>query len=124
MPLTDRILKGKPATVLEVPDLQPESTFELEDIDVVVNMPSEEMPAPSDYLSARQKDGQVLGADALYTETWRWLRDRGSEKFVNPRLIEATLRLSLGIFSAKKPSAPMACWGSIQLRGRQWLAPL
>jgi hypothetical protein len=49
----------------------------------------EDIPAPSDYLSTRQRDGKPLGADALFTETWKWLRDRGCEKFVNPRLIEA-----------------------------------
>jgi len=47
------------------------------------------MPAPSDYLSARQKDGKPLGADALFKETWKWLKERGCEKFVNPRLIES-----------------------------------
>jgi len=49
----------------------------------------EDMPAPSDYLSARQKDGKPLGADALFKETWKWLKERGCEKFVNPRLIES-----------------------------------
>lgn len=47
------------------------------------------MPAPSEYLSARQKDGNPLGADALFIETWKWLMERGCEKFVNPRLVEA-----------------------------------
>jgi len=30
-----------------------------------------------------------LGADDLFKETWKWLKERGCEKFVNPRLIEA-----------------------------------
>ena len=36
-----------------------------------------------------QKDGKLLGTDALYIETWKWLKERGYKKFVNPRLIEA-----------------------------------
>ena len=47
------------------------------------------MPPPSEYLSARQKDGKPLGADMLYKETWHWLKERGCDKFVSPRLIEA-----------------------------------
>ena len=65
-------------TVLEAPDLEVDS-----------DMPGEDMPSPSDYLSSRQKDGKPLGADALYIETWKWLKERGCEKFVNPRLIES-----------------------------------
>lgn len=87
--LTDKITKGKVAKVLEVPDLKPESIFEVEDLDGAADLYGEDMPSPSDYLSTRQKDGKPLGADLLFIETWRWLKDRGCEKFVNPRLIEA-----------------------------------
>lgn len=41
------------------------------------------------YLSARQKNGVPLGADTIYRETWRWLKERNCEKLVNKRLIEA-----------------------------------
>ncbi|GAB6174489.1 hypothetical protein JCM15765_39670 [Paradesulfitobacterium aromaticivorans] len=88
-PLADKIIKGKAAKILEVPDLHPESILEAEDLDGASDLYGEDMPAPSDYLSARQKDGKPLGADALFIESWRWLKDRGCEKFVNPRLIEA-----------------------------------
>ena len=88
-PLAEKITKGKAAKILEVPDIAPESILEVEDLDVDSDLYGEDMPAPSDYLSTRQKDGKALGADALYIETWKWLRDRGCEKFVNPRLIEA-----------------------------------
>lgn len=87
--LADKIAKGKAAKVLDLPDLLPESILEAEDLDGASDLDGEDMPAPSDYLSARQKDGKPLGADALFIETWRWLKDRGCEKFVNPRLIEA-----------------------------------
>lgn len=88
-PLVDKITKGKAAKILEVPDLQPESMLEAEELDGASDLYGEDMPAPSDYLSARQKDGKPLGADVLFAETWRWLKERGCEKFVNPRLIEA-----------------------------------
>lgn len=87
--LADKITKGKAAKVLEVPDFQPESILEAEDLEVDSDFYGEEMPSPSDYLSSRQKDGKSLEADALFIETWKWLRNRGCEKFVNPRLIEA-----------------------------------
>lgn len=87
--LVDKITKGKAAKILEVSDFQPESILEAEDLEVDSDFYGEEMPSPSDYLSSRQKDGKSLGADALFIETWKWLRNRGCEKFVNPRLIEA-----------------------------------
>ncbi|NLL66518.1 MAG: hypothetical protein GX236_02300, partial [Clostridiaceae bacterium] len=40
----------------------------------------EDIPEPSEYLRSKQKDGKPLGADALFKETWCWLRDRGCEK--------------------------------------------
>lgn len=46
-------------------------------------------PSPSEYLSARQKDGKPLGADEIYKETWIWLKNRGCEKLVNKRLLES-----------------------------------
>ncbi len=87
--LADKITNGKAAKILEVPDLHPESMLEAEELVVASDLYGEDMPAPSDYLSSRQKDGKPLGADTLFAETWRWLKDRGCEKFVNPRLIEA-----------------------------------
>jgi hypothetical protein len=88
-PLADKIANGRAAKILEAPELQPESILEAEDLDGASELYGEEMPTPSDYLSARQKDGSPLEADLLFSETWRWLKERGCEKFVNPRLIEA-----------------------------------
>lgn len=87
--LSDKVASGKAAKILQVPDLQPESMLVAEDLHGATDMYGADMPTPSDYLSARQKDGKPLGADALYKETWCWLKQRGCEKFVNPRLIEA-----------------------------------
>ncbi len=88
-PLADKITGGRSAKILEVPDLQPDSILEAEELDSAADLYGEDMPAPSVYLSTRQKDGKPLGADVLFIETWRWLKERGCEKFVNPRLIEA-----------------------------------
>ncbi len=88
-PLAEKIIKGKSAKILEAQDLHPESILEAQDLDGASDLHGEDMPAPSDYLSARQKDGKPLGADLLFKETWHWLKERGCEKFVNPRLIEA-----------------------------------
>lgn len=89
LPLADKISAGKAAKVLTAPDLHPESMLEADDLDDAADLYGEDMPTPSDYLSARQRDGKPLGADDLFKETWKWLKERGCEKFVNPRLIEA-----------------------------------
>lgn len=92
-PLSKRITAGKAAKIFEASELHPESMLEAEQLeDAAADLYGEDIPAPSDYLSARQKDGKPLGADALFIETWKWLKDRGCEKFVNPRLIEAFCR--------------------------------
>ena len=88
-PLADKIITGKAAMVLEVPDFQPETALVADELEDTADLLGADMPAPSDYLSSRQKDGKPLEADALYVETWKWLKARGCEKFVNPRLIEA-----------------------------------
>lgn len=87
--LADKIAMGKAARILEAPDLRPESILRAGNLSGAADLSGEEMPAPSEYLSARQKDGRPLGADALFIETWKWLVERGCEKFVNPRLVEA-----------------------------------
>ena len=89
MALVDKISAGKAARILDIPDLDTDTDIEIADLDVTADFDGEDMPLPSEYLSARQKDGKPLGAAELYTETWRWLKARGCEKFVNPRLMEA-----------------------------------
>ena len=83
--LIDKIQKGKSAQVMEFP------TGELqgEDLPVGDDLPGEDMPQPSDYLSAKQKDGKPLGADVIYHQTVQWLRERGCLTLINPRLIES-----------------------------------
>ena len=83
--LVDKIAAGKDAAILEppMPDLQGGALTDTADLF------GTDMPNPSEYLSARQRDGKPLGADAIYAETWNWLKARGCEKLVNPRLVEA-----------------------------------
>ena len=47
-----------------------------------------EMPAPKDYLKARQKNGGEFCAEEIYHETWEWLKGRGCEKLVKPQMVE------------------------------------
>lgn len=89
MPLADKINVGKAAKVLDAPEFQPDTELSAEELGGVTELSGADLPEPSEYLRSRQKDGKPLGADALFTETWKWLRDRGCEKFINHRLVEA-----------------------------------
>lgn len=89
MPLNEKIIKGKSARVLEAAEFETNTLPVSGDIGEGAELTGADMPSPGDYLSARQKDGRALGADELYRETWRWLRERNCEMFVNPRLLEA-----------------------------------
>lgn len=88
-PAAEKIQKGQQVRILknDIPTLSP---TELEAVDLLEGavMNGVDMPKPSDYLSARQKNGIPLGADEIYKETWLWLKERNCEKLVNPRLIE------------------------------------
>lgn len=69
-------------------------TFTSEEIDAVdlpdgAVLDGTDMPAPSDYLSAKQKNGMPLGANEIYKETWIWLKQRNCENLVNSRLLES-----------------------------------
>ena len=72
----------------ELTDFTPEELSAVDLPDGAV-LDGSDMPAPSDYLSAKQKNGIPLGADEIYKETWQWLKDRSCEKLVNPRLLES-----------------------------------
>ena len=87
-PLNEKIMNGKPAKVLDGVDLPDTDLLVGGDIGEGADLTGAPMPVPSDYLSARQKDGKPLGADEIYKETWQWLKDRNCEKFVSPRLLE------------------------------------
>lgn len=89
-PAAEKIQKGQLARVMSN-DLPTFTTAELEAVDLPDGavLDGADMPRPGDYLSARQKNGIPLGADEIYKETWLWLKERGCERLVNPRLIES-----------------------------------
>lgn len=86
--LNDKLAAGRPATRLTTPaELD---VFDLNGTDIGDGalLAGEPMPEPGEYLSAEQRDGQPLGADFVYRETWNWLDERGCTEFVSKRLIE------------------------------------
>lgn len=90
MPAAEKLQHGMEVRVMnnDLPTFEPE---ELEAVDLPegATMEGSAMPKPSEYLSARQKNGIPLGADEIYKETWRWLKERNCERLVNKRLIES-----------------------------------
>lgn len=84
-PLAEKIIAGEAAEVMEFPTSELPAT-ELHDIADLVGV---DMPSPDAYLSAHQKNGKPFGADAIYKETWLWLKQRGCEKLINKRLLES-----------------------------------
>ena len=84
--LADKVQKGKAARVMEIPIVDLDGT---DDLGPVADLIGADMPHPSDYLSAKQRDGKPLGADIIFEETFRWLKDRGCDRLVNPRLVES-----------------------------------
>ena len=85
-PLAEKLQEGKKAVRIELPPVTPLAGAELDEPEKLMG---EEMPNPSDYLSARQRNGKPLGADEIYRETWQWLKERRCERLVNPRLLES-----------------------------------
>lgn len=82
--LADKVVKGTAAKIMQPP------ITELDGPDLHGDNPDgEDMPKPSDYLSAQQRDGRPLGADIIYEETWKWLKERGCEKLISKRTLEA-----------------------------------
>ena len=70
-PATEKIEKGKKVDIL----MNEITTFTPEEIDAVdlpdgAVLDGTDMPTPSDYLSAKQKNGKPLRSDEIYKETW------------------------------------------------------
>ena len=64
----------RPLTVMDLPDGV--------DLDCV------DMPEPSEYLKAKQRNGGEFAAEKIYKITWLWLKERGCEKLISQQLIE------------------------------------
>lgn len=87
--LADKITSGREAKVFEPLDFDIDDSFEADDLMDMCDLEGENIPKPSEYLSAEQKGGTHLKADKIFKETWIWLKKRKCESFVNPRLVEA-----------------------------------
>ena len=72
--LADKIADGRLDGALVLPE-----PTEIEGADV---------PPVKEYLKASQKNGKDLCAEAVYRDTWNWLKARGCETLVNNQLIE------------------------------------
>lgn len=70
--LTDKISEGATAAVLQFSE-------ELVGADV---------PPVKEYLKANQKNGRDLLAEEIFSETYKWLKERGCDKAVYNQLIE------------------------------------
>lgn len=78
-PIADKIADGNPGKrALSVIDFK----------DSVANLEGQPMPKPSEFLSAKQKDGSTLCAAEIFISTWEWLSKRGCAAIVSPQLIE------------------------------------
>ena len=108
--LADKIADGKDADIIEfhAPEL------EAMDLDDAADLVGADMPSPSEYLSAHQKNGKPLGADEIYKETWLWLKIAVAKSWSISACWKVILRHLLVSFSAKKHSVPMDCWESIR----------
>ena len=78
-PLADKIAEGnpgkRPITVI---------SFNEE----AAKLEGQEMPKPSEILSAVQKDGKTLEAAEIYKKTWEWLHERGCSSLISPQVLE------------------------------------
>ena len=78
-PIAEKIAEGNPGKrKLTVMDFK----------DSVVDLEGQVMPKPSEFLSARQKDGTELCAAEIYKNTWEWLAERGCAALISPQLLE------------------------------------
>ena len=94
-PLVDKISAGKKTKRMEVDNFPDIDLLVGDDIGEGVELEGNYFPEPSEYLSAKQKDGTTLGADAIYRDVFDWLHDRGSTSSLPHEWLKATLRILL-----------------------------
>ena len=109
--LADKIASGKSARVFEPFDFDVDDQFEPDDFVNMSQLEGENIPNPSDYLSAEQKDGMHLKADKIFKETWLWLKKRKCENFVNPRLVEAYSQAFARYVQCEEAISKFGCLG-------------
>ena len=67
--LADKIAGGRAANIMEFPMTELDGA----DLADAAELFGADMPNPSEYLSARQRNGKPLGADEIFRETCLWL---------------------------------------------------
>ena len=70
--LTEKIFEGKTAEVM----LEP------------AELTGGDIPPIKEFLKAPQKNGQPLIAEEVYSDTYKWLKERGCEHLVSQQLVE------------------------------------
>lgn len=71
--LSDKLLEGRIEADIELPQVS-----DLEGVD---------MPPVKYYMTATQKAGQEFDAKEVFEETWKWLKERRCDEYVNPQLL-------------------------------------
>lgn len=98
----------------------------------MADLKGNDVPDPKDYLSAKQKNGDDLGADEVFKETWLWLKERGCERLVSIQLVEQyAMSVSRWIqcekaiseygFLAKHPTTGAACASPYVAMAQQYM---
>lgn len=72
--LVDKVNEGKTGSILDFPE--------------PTDITGEDMPPVKAYLKEKQRGGKDMVAEDVYTETWKWLKQRGCEKLVSTQLLE------------------------------------
>jgi hypothetical protein len=88
LPLIDKIAAGKAARILEPANLRSEELLEPAELTGAAELAGEDMPAPG-VLKRPPEGRQAFGRGRALHRNWNWLRARGCEKLINPRLVEA-----------------------------------
>lgn len=77
-PLADKIIDGntshRKTTVIEFPNLP--------------DVAGVDMPTPSEYMTAEQRDGSKTAAADIFKKTWEWLHERDCDKYITVQAIE------------------------------------
>lgn len=78
-PMFDKITEGKVETKKKAGNSDLPEPAHFSGVDV---------PPVKDYLKAKQKNGKDMCAEAVFRETFTWLKEKGCEKLVSMQLIE------------------------------------
>lgn len=78
------------------------------DLPKAADLTGEDMPEPSEFLKAKQKDGEDFVAEQIYKETWLWLKVRGCERLISKQTIE---QYALAVARWMQCEQAVSTWG-------------